>query len=417
MAMNFIKNEIRIENSINHSDSAINPRNLIKKSLEHTGITVCSRCIYDERVDGINFDSEGICNYCHQTDRIKEEYKTGTEEGNKRLRNIVSQIKAAGKGKKYDCVIGVSGGTDSSYMVYLAKQWGLRPLAVHYDNTWNSAIATMNISKILQALDVDLYTHVIDNEEADDIYRSFFLAGVPEIDNPTDLAIAEVLYLAAWKHDVRYILEGHSFVSEGITPVGLNYFDGRYIKSVHQMYGSRPMKTYPLMTFSRFMWWSSFARIRKIRPYWYLNYSKGEARAFLEKKFDWEYYGGHHLENRMTAFHHGIYLPQKFRTDYRNNTLSALARTGKITREDAWAEYNTPPKIEENLLSYFKKRIKLSDEEYKRIMNEPPRFWHEFPTYKKRFERLRPFFKILVKANLAPMSFYLKYCFPVEKTV
>ena len=146
MAINFIKNGIRIENNINQSNSAIHPGSLIKQSLEHAGITVCSRCIYDERVDGINFDSEGVCNYCHQTDRIREEYKTGTEEGNKRLRNIISQIKAAGKYKKYDCVIGVSGGTDSSYMVYLAKQWGLRPLAVHFDNTWNTSIATMTLS-------------------------------------------------------------------------------------------------------------------------------------------------------------------------------------------------------------------------------------------------------------------------------
>ncbi|MBC8284084.1 MAG: N-acetyl sugar amidotransferase [Nitrospinae bacterium] len=400
---------------MNDTNASAHPRIRVNGNLEKAGITVCSRCIYDERVDGINFDNDGICNYCHQTDRLKEEYQTGTEEGKKRLQNIVLEMKAAGKGKKYDCVIGVSGGTDSSYMVYLVKQWGLRPLAVHYDNTWNSAIATMNISKVLKALDVDLYTHVIDNEEADDIFRSFFLAGVAEIDNPTDLAMAEVLYRAAWKYGIRYVLEGHSFVAEGITPVGRNYFDGRYIESIHKMHGRLPMKTYPLMTFNRFMWWSSVARIRKIRPYWYMNYSKEEAREFLEKTFGWEYYGGHHLENRMTAFHHGIYLPQKFGMDFRNNTLSALARTGKLIREAAWSEYNTPPKVEEDLLAYFIKRMKLTDKEYIRIMNEPPKFWYEFPTYKKRFERLRPVFKILAKANLVPMSFYLKYCFPVEK--
>ena len=331
--------------------------------------------------------------------------------------NIVSEMKASGKGKKYDCVIGVSGGTDSSYMLYLLKQWGLRPLAVHYDNTWNSAIATMNISKVLGALDVDLYTHVIDNKEADDIFRSFFLAGVAEIEASTDLALSEVMYRAAWKYGIRYVLEGHSFVTEGITPIGRNYLDGKYIESIHRMYGSRPIKTYPPMTFSRFMWWSSVARIRKIRPFWYINYNKEEARAFLEKTFNWKYYGGHHLENRMTAFQHGIYLPQKYEMDCRNNTLSALAREGRMTRRDAWAEYNTPPKVEEDLLTYFKKRIKVSDEEYLRIMNETPRFWYEFPTYKKRFERLRPVFKILAKANLVPMSFFLKYCFPAKKKI
>lgn len=387
---------------------------LLNDDLNKVDIHVCGRCIYDERVDGITFDPKGVCNYCHQADQLKQQYGTGTEVGEAGLQMIVSEIKAAGSGKKYDCVIGVSGGTDSSYMTYLAKQWGLRPLAVHYDNTWNSAVATENIRKVLSALDVDLYTHVIDNKESEDIFRAFFLAGVAEIDAATDLALAEVMYRAAWKYGVRYVLEGHSFVTEGITPVGRNYFDGKYIKSIHRMFGRHPMKSYPLMTFSRFMWWSSVARIRKIRPFWYINYTKEDARSFLEKEFGWQYYGGHHLENRMTAFFHGIYLPQKFGADMRNNTLSALARTGRMSRKAAWAEYNTPPKIEDELLSYFKKRLALSDAEYERIMREPPRSWHEFPTYKKRFERLRPLFAILAKANLVPMSFYLKYCFPTK---
>jgi hypothetical protein len=345
---------------------------------------------------------------------LKDQYGVGRDKGIKQLAGIVEQVKAAGRGKKYDCVIGVSGGTDSSYMVYLAKQWGLRPLAVHYDNTWNSSIATQNIRKVLGALHVDLYTHVIDNKEADDIFRSFFYAGVAEIEAATDLALAETMYRAAAKYGVKYVFEGHSFVTEGITPVGRNYFDGRYIQSIHQRFGRRPMRSYPLMTFARFLWWSCVARIRKIRPFWYIDYSKEEARAFLEKEFGWQYYGGHHLENRMTAFYHGIYLPQKFQTDLRNNTLSALARTGILTREQAWAEYNTPPKVEDELLQYFKKRLELSNEEYERLMREPPKSWHEYPTYKRRFELLRPLFSILAKANLVPMSFYLKYCFPVR---
>jgi len=135
----------------------------------------------------------------------------------------------------------------------------------------------------------------------------------------------------------------------------------------------------------------------------------------LEKEYDWSYYGGHHLENRMTAFYHGIYAPQKFKTDFRNNTLSALARNGKISREEAWHEYNCQPKIEKDLLSYFKKRLNLNDEEYEKVMNQKPKIWYDYPTYKKRFERLRLLFKILAKANLVPMSFYLKYCFPIKR--
>lgn len=382
-------------------------------TLAKAGLQVCTRCIYDERVSGILFDAQGVCNYCHQIDQLKMQYGTGAEQGLRRLERILEAIRAAGKGKPYDCIVGVSGGTDSSYMVHLAKrEWGLRPLAVHYDNTWNTAISTQNIRKVLAALDVDLYTHVVDNKESDDIFRAFFEAGVAEIDAATDLALAETAYRAAAKYRIGYVLEGHSFVTEGITPVGRNYFDGQYIRSIHRRFGRRPMKSYPLMTFSRFLWWSCFARIQKIRPFWYLDYSKEAARSFLEENYGWEYYGGHHLENRMTAFFHGIYAPQKFQTDFRNNTLAALARNGQMTREKAWEEYAAPPSVESELLAYFKKRLRLSDAEYERVMASPPKSWHEYPTYKKRFERLRPLFGLLARRNLVPMSFYLKYCFP-----
>ena len=209
----------------------------MKPSIDQEEIQICSQCIYDERVSAIEFDEDGVCNYCKQIDSLSGEYGTGQSKGEQELFRIFDKIKRSGKGKKYDCAIGVSGGTDSSYMLYLAKKHGLRPLAVHYDNTWNSAIATQNIRKVLTALKVDLYTHVIDNKESDDLFRSFFRAGVAEIEAPTDLALAETLYRAASKYGIKYILEGHSFMTEGITPVGRNYFDGRYVKSIHQKFG------------------------------------------------------------------------------------------------------------------------------------------------------------------------------------
>lgn len=375
---------------------------------------ICSRCIYDERVASINFDDDGVCNYCHQVDMLIKEYGTGHQKGIDALNGFVADIKKAGKNKKYDCIVGVSGGTDSSFMVYWALKNGLRPLAVHYDNTWNTAIATENIRKVLHHWNVDLYTHVIDNKESDDIFKSFFEAGVAEIEASTDLALAETMYRAAAKYKVKYVLEGHSFVTEGISPLGKNYFDGKYIQSIHKNFGKKKMSSYPLMSFFQFIKWTVFYKIRKIRPYWYMQYSKEEAMEFLKKECGWQYYGGHHLENRMTAFFHGIYAPQKFNADYRNNTLSALVRNGKMSRDDAWIEYNTAPKVEPELLGYFKKRLGLSDTQYDLKMNEKPNFWWQFPTYKKRFELLRPAFFILAKANLVPMSFYLKYCFPVK---
>ena len=300
---------------------------------------ICTKCIYDDRTPAITFDDNGICNYCKSVENLIQEYQTGLSEGERRINEIIEQIKKEGKDKKYDCVIGVSGGTDSSFMIHWAIEKGLRPLAVHYDNTWNTAIATENIRKVLTKLKVDLFTLVVNNKEVDDIFRSFFLASVPELDACTDLALAETMYRAAAQHGVKYVLEGHSFIAEGVTPLGKNYFDGKYISSIHKKYGELPMKTYPLMTFGKFMKWTVFKRIKKIRPLWYIQYSKEDAKKFLEKEFGWEYYGGHHLENRMTAFNHSYYFPKKFNIDYRNNTLSASCRSKQITREKALDEY------------------------------------------------------------------------------
>lgn len=389
---------------------------IVTEPLSATHKQICSKCIYDERVGGINFDESGECNYCKQIDALTLDYGTGTQKGNAKFDKILVQIKKDGRNKKYDCIIGVSGGTDSSFILHLTKKWGLRPLAVHYDNTWNSAISTENIRKVLSKLDIDLYTHVVDNQEVDDIFKSFFLADVLEIDASTDLALAEVMYRAAWKYKVKYVLEGHSFLTEGISPISKNYFDGKYIRSVHKIFGQKKMNTYPLMTISRFLFWTIFAKIQKIRPLWYIDYNKEDAREFLEKTYDWQYYGGHHLENRMSAYAHSVYLPSKFNTDMRNNTLSALVRSGRITQKFALEEYDKPPIIEKGLVEYFKKRLKLSSEEYELIMGRKARSWIEFPTYKKTFELLRPMFKILAANNLVPMTFYIKYCYPIKKS-
>lgn len=387
---------------------------LQNSDIHQIGLKICARCIYDERVPAIQYDEEGVCNYCRQVESLVQQYSTGQPKGEAVFAAILDDIRRAGQGKPYDCILGVSGGTDSSYLVYLAKEWGLRPLAVHYDNTWNSAIATMNIHKVLSGLDVDLYTHVVANKEADDIFRAFFLSGVAEIEAATDLGYAYLLRKVAAEYSIKYILEGHSFIEEGITPLGRNYFDGRYIQAIHQQFGRAGLETYPLMTFTRFLKSALFNQVKFIRPLWYLKYSKEDAKNFLSEKFGWCYYGGHHLENRMTAFYHSVYLPQKFGGDMRNNTLAARVRNGALTREQAWAKYNTPPLIEDELVSYFKKRLDLSDELYEQVMQAPPKSWTEYPTYKKRFERLRPLFYFLAKANLVPMSFYLKYCFPAK---
>jgi N-acetyl sugar amidotransferase len=375
---------------------------------------ICSRCIYDERVPKIVFDEDGVCNYCHMIDDLKTQFGTGCDVGHFKLAEIFKIIKSSGLGKRYDCVVGVSGGTDSSYVLVKAVEAGLRPLAVHYDNTWNTSIATQNIRNLLVKLNVDLYTHVVDNKESDDIFRSFFLANVPEIDGPTDIALAETLYRAAAKYGVKYILEGHSFVTEGVSPLATAYVDGRYISSIHREFGRMRMSTFPNMNFMSFMKWILFYRIKKIRPLWYIEYNKEKAQKMLAEQFGWKYYGGHHLENRMTAFNHSVYFPKKFGVDQRNNSLSASVRAGFISREDALNEYLKAPLVEPDLVEYFKKRLNFSDVEYEKIMAGPQKNFRDYKTYKKWFENLRPFFYFLAKANLVPMSFYIKYTSKTE---
>lgn len=374
-------------------------------------IKICTRCIYDEKILGINFNENGICNYCLQIESLLKDYKTGLPEGENKFNSIVNKIKDHGKNKKYNCIIGVSGGTDSSYLLHLAKKvWGLKPLAVHYDNTWNSAIATINIKKMLKQLDIDLYTHVVDNKEVDDIFKSFFLAGVPELEASTDLAYAYLLRIVSKKFNIKYILEGHSFVTEGVSPLGLNYFDGKYIKEIHKKFGKIKLKTYPLLTLTKFLKSIIFNRVKFIRPFWYIHYSKESAQQFLKDKYNWKYYGGHHLENRITAFYHQVYLPQKFNVDLRTLSLSALTRSGIIKRDDAINKLKKKINIDNSLIKLFKKRLNLTDMDYNNVMNSKPNYWQSYPTYKKFFEFFGPIFYFFAKLDLLTMSFYLKYC-------
>lgn len=376
-------------------------------------IQMCSKCIYDANISGISFNKDSVCNYCIQVEELKQQYGTGEARGIKALDDLIVSIKKSGKGKKYDCIVGVSGGTDSSFLLAQAIEWGLRPLAVHYDNTWNSAIATENIRKVTSKLKVDLFTHVIDNKEADDIFRSFLFASVPEFDASTDLGFAQVIRQTAAKYGVKYILEGHSFVAEGITPMGKNYFDGKYIHDIHSRFGKVKMKTYPLMTFYQFMKWLLVYKQKFIRPLWYIDYSKEDAKKYLKDRFDWSDYNGHHLENRSSAFVHLVYHPQKFNMDNRNWTLSARVRSGALNKEDALKEYHSPIEESDELVLYVKKRLNLNDEEYNRCMNATNKNFTDYKTYKGRFEKLEPLFRILANQNLVPRSFYLKYCFPL----
>lgn len=371
---------------------------------------VCTRCIYDETVPNVSFDPhDGVCNYCRQIEGLEAEYPTG-EEGKARLEKMVDDIKAAGRGKKYDAIIGVSGGCDSSYLVHQMKEvYGLRLLAAHFDNTWNSTVATENIQNVLEKLNVDLFTVVVDNKEYDDIYRSFLQAGVKDIDIPTDIALATTLYRAAEKFGIKYMIEGHSFRTEGVAPLGWVYMDGKYIQSVHNQFGKLPMKTFPNLWLKDQLRWMLFGRIKKVRPIYYLDYDKEAAKQLLTEKYGWQWYGGHHLENRFTAFVHSYFFPQRWGIDFRIAGYSAYCRNGWMTREEAMYLMQQPPHIEPGLVDFVRKRLGYSDAEFEQIMNLPKKNYRDFETYKETFEKMRPFFWAMYKMDLVPKSFYMKY--------
>ena len=369
----------------------------------------CSRCLYDTTIPNITFDEHGICNYCHLHDSLEIQYPS-EKQGFSILQNIAKRIKHAGKGKKFDCIVGVSGGCDSSYLLYIAKElMGLRPLAVHFDNTWNTELSTQNMHNIVKKLNVPLEIYTVDAQEYDDIYKAFLKSGVADIESPTDIALASVLNRVADKHNVKYVLEGHNFRTEGISPLGWLYMDNRYIESVHAKFGTLPLITYPRMPLHTQLYWM-MRRIRKIRPLWYLSYNKEEIKQFLEKNFNWHWYGGHHLENKFTAFYHSYFMPRRYGIDTRLLGLSAMVRTGRMARDQALQEI--PFHMEDGLIAYLKQRLDISSEELEIYLTQPRKTYRDFTTYKKTFERMRPFFWLMAKLNLIPYSFYIKYTKP-----
>lgn len=371
----------------------------------------CARCLYDQRIPGISFDESGVCNYCKIHDQLDSEYPVG-EAGRRRLEALAGAIRRAGRGKQYDVVVGVSGGCDSSYLLYTAKELGLRPLAVHFDNTWDSEVAVRNIRRVLKALDVDLFTYVVDNEEYDDIYRSFFRAGVPDLEAPTDIALAAVLNMAAEKYSVRYIFEGHSFRTEGISPLGWLYMDARYIASVHERFGRRPLRTFPNLWLRDQVRWMVVRGIQKIRPLYWVDYHKQQAMELLQKKLGWEWYGGHHLENRITAFYHTYFLSRRFGIDTRLLGHSALIRSGQLSREEGLRAIETPRMHDPALVAMVKKRLGFSDDEFEQLMTMPRHTHREFETYEATFKRLRWFFWLMYRLDRIPKSFYIKFAAP-----
>jgi hypothetical protein len=305
------------------------------------------------------------------------------DEGEKQWFSIVERIKQKGYGKKYDCIIGVSGGTDSSYLMHMAKSWGLRPLAANLDNGWSSDISLKNIKKVTTSLNIDLETYVIDYEEVMDVLRSQMLAGLPWIDAPTDYAIMSVLYMIARREGVKYILTGTDFRSEGKQPTEWTYTDKKQILNVHKRFGKHNLKTFPLISLPELLYLGYFQQIKTVAPFNYINYQKKNAQQVLIELYKWEYYGGHHHENFFTKFAIAYWLPGKFSIDKRLITLSAQIVSGEITRDEALEIIKKPSydtsKIEEER-KYVIKKLGLSEEEFNAIWNSPVKSFKDYPS-------------------------------------
>lgn len=368
----------------------------------------CKRCLHNEDTPSIYFHENGICNYCKLHDEYDKQYPIGNE-GYKKFKEIVKEIKTVGKNQEYDVGIGVSGGADSSYMLHLAKEMGLKPLAIHFDNTWNSSIATQNIQIMTEKLDIDLFTHVVDNNEFNDILKSFLKAGVIEFDAATDIGLVTTQYTALKKYNIKYTFDGHSFRTEGIVPIGWAYMDGQYVDSVHSTFGSLKMNTFNNLGF-----WSQikdmmFYKIKRLRPLWYFDYHKEDAKSLLSKEYNWTWYGGHHLENFSSIFPHTYLIPRRFGLDFREIERSGLVRSGQISRNEGIEHIRNPPKFDPNILDFVKKRLALTDEEFVSFMLQPKKTYKDFKTYKQQFEKWKWLFYVLMKMDMIPLNFYKRY--------
>jgi N-acetyl sugar amidotransferase len=335
----------------------------------------------DESAVEIQFTATG-CNFCDSVVVQKAKRPTPTQR-QAQLERQLRAIRIAGKGKEYDCIVGVSGGVDSTYTAYWARKNGLRPLAVHFDNGWDSELAVANIEKTLKTLNIELSTFVMDWAEFRRLQIAFLRASVPDGEVPTDHGIFGALFDAAQKHQVRYLVSGANFATEAILPGSWTFGTGdwRYIKDVFRKHGTGDLRSFPHVSFLRWQWVTKGLGIRFVYPLDLIDYSKSEAMRVLENELSWKYYGGKHYESVYTRFFQAYILPTKFGIDKRKAHLSTLIANGEISRDFAINELDKPicPEgmIREDTV-YVLKKLGLSEKEFAEIMAMPPRSYREF---------------------------------------
>ncbi len=354
---------------------------------------MCTRCVMDTTADDIVFDERGVCNYCTEfLERSSHVIFQNPETRRKELEDLVRRIKKDGEGKRYDCVVGVSGGVDSSWVLVKAVELGLRPLAVHMDNGWNSELAQSNIANLVRKLRVDLYTHVIDWNEYRSLMQAFFDADVIDVELLYDNAMLGVDYGQAAKHDVNYILSGTNQATEGMRmPSNWNWFkyDKRNIKALAKHFANITLKTFPSFSTINFIQYEFLRKIRWISFLDYMEYNKFESMGSLQRDFAYKPYPYKHYESVFTRFYQGYILPEKFGVDKRKLHLATLVVSGQITREEALKSLDgIPYPTDEELAQdrvYFLKKMGWTETQLSNYLKRPEKAHDSYPSEKKLY--------------------------------
>ena len=335
----------------------------------------CSMSVMDNLADPeITFDENGICNYYYEYLAAEKQQVLKGEAGAKKYNDIIAQIKADGKGKKYDCILGVSGGVDSTYLAYLAKQAGLRVLCVHFDNGWNSELAVKNIQNIVEKCGFDLFTYVIDWEEFKDIQLAYFKANVIDIEAVTDIAIFSALDVICKEQGIKHIIDGRNVVTEVTLPPAWICKNSSNLRDIHKRFGTKKLKAYPLVSPIR------RRLVTRSKPFqsWpllnYVVYDKKVAKETIISELSWRDYGGKHYESVFTRFYQGYILPTKFKVDKRKAHLSNLIFSGQLTKVEALAELEQPiypVSIFEQDLQFVLKKLGYTEETFQNYLEAP----------------------------------------------
>jgi aminotransferase len=364
---------------------------------------MCSRCVMDTTDPEIDFDANGVCDHCRNFDLVIKPQWPSPERGKVLLARMIETLKVHGRGKTYDCIIGLSGGVDSSYCALKVAEWGLRPLVVHVDAGWNSELAVMNIEQICRRLGFDLITHVVDWEEMRDMQLAFLRSNLANQDTPQDHAFFAALYGYAEKAGIKYVINGSNFATESILPRAWGYdaMDATLLKAIHRRFGARPRGKFPVMSFFDFyVKYPHLLKMEVLRPLNLLPYNKSDAIQTLERDLGWRYYGGKHFESRWSRFFQAYYLPYKFGYDKRKAHLSSLVLDGQMSRAQA-IEALAQPLYDAQVLAedklFIAKKLKLSLAEFDALINEPAHHYSEYPNHQKKLRFVRSAYRTLVK--------------------